>query len=80
MNGKLFLRRFVLSGTMIIALLMGACGPTATPTAPPTIGPNTPPTAVPTVVVEQQVLKVGVVAPLTGPAARGILPAARANE
>lgn len=70
MNGKLFLRRFVLSGTMIIALLMGACGPTATPTAVPTVGPNTPPTAVPTAVVEQQVLKVGVVAPLTGPAAR----------
>ena len=63
MNGKLFLRRLVLSGAMLIALLMGACGPTATPTAPPAVEPTT-------VVVEQKVLKVGVGAPLTGPAAR----------
>ena len=56
MNGNLLLRRFVLSGTMIIALLLGACGPTAT--------------VAPTSVPEQQVLKVGVLGPFTGPAAR----------
>jgi branched-chain amino acid transport system substrate-binding protein len=71
MNGKLLLRRFVLSGTMIIALLLGACGPTATTTAPPDIQPTTAPNIAPTeVVVEQQVLKVGVLGPFTGPAAR----------
>jgi branched-chain amino acid transport system substrate-binding protein len=72
MNGKLLLRRFVLSGTMIIALLLGACGPTATTTAPPEIQPTTAPDVVaPTeVVVEQQVLKVGVLSPYTGPVAR----------
>ena len=83
MNSKIFWKRFVLSGAMIIALLMGACQPAATPTAVPAVKATTPPTAPPAVapteapveaptevVVEQKVLKVGVVAPLTGPAAR----------
>lgn len=71
MNGKLFLRRLVLSGAMLFALLLGACGPAATPTAPPAVEPTTPPTVAPTeAVVEEQVLKIGVLSPFTGPVAR----------
>lgn len=71
MNGKLFLRRFVLSGAMLFALLLGACGPAATPTAPPAVEPTPTPAVAPTeAVVEQKVLKIGVLGPFTGPVAR----------
>lgn len=67
MNNKLYLKRFILSGAMIITLLLGACQPAATPTAVSTEAVIEAPVQP---VAEQQILKVGFHGPLTGPAAR----------
>ena len=69
MDGRL-LRVFAV--VAIFAMVLGACGPAATE-APPEAKPPTaaPPTAVPpTAVPEPKVLKIGVLGPFTGPAAR----------
>jgi branched-chain amino acid transport system substrate-binding protein len=83
MNSKIFLKRFLLSSVMIIVLLLGACVPAAppAPTEAPPAATEAPPVATEApvvteapveteVVVEQQILKVGFLGPLTGPAAR----------